>query len=80
MAGAPDQAPFDRIIVTAAAISVPPALIDQLAMGGIMVLPLGPHEDNQKLVKIARTEGGIERTELIEVRFVRLLPGLAREL
>jgi protein-L-isoaspartate(D-aspartate) O-methyltransferase len=80
MAGVPDRAPFDRIIVTAAAITVPPALIDQLAMGGIMVLPLGPHEENQKLVKIVRTESGVERTELIVVRFVRLLPGLAQEL
>jgi protein-L-isoaspartate(D-aspartate) O-methyltransferase len=80
MAGAPDRASFDRIIVTAAAVTVPPALIDQLAMGGIMVLPLGSHEENQKLVKIVRTESGIERTELIVVRFVRLLPGLAQEL
>jgi protein-L-isoaspartate(D-aspartate) O-methyltransferase len=80
VAGAPDRAPFDRIIVTAAAVTVPPALIDQLAMGGIMVLPLGPHEENQKLVKIVRTESGIERTELIVVRFVRLLRGLAQEL
>jgi protein-L-isoaspartate(D-aspartate) O-methyltransferase len=80
MAGAPDRAPFDRIIVTAAAVTVPPALTDQLAMGGIMVLPVGPHEANQKLVKIVRTEPGIERIELIEARFVRLLPGLAQEL
>jgi protein-L-isoaspartate(D-aspartate) O-methyltransferase len=80
IAGAPDRAPFDRIIVTAAAVTVPPALIEQLAMGGIMVLPLGAHEENQKLVKIVRTEPGIERTELIDVRFVRLLPGLAQEL
>jgi protein-L-isoaspartate(D-aspartate) O-methyltransferase len=80
MAGAPARAPFDRIIVTAAAVTVPPALIDQLAMGGIMVLPLGAHEENQRLVKIVRTEPGIERTELIDVRFVRLLPGVAQEL
>jgi protein-L-isoaspartate(D-aspartate) O-methyltransferase len=80
VAGAPDRAPFDRIIVTAAAVTVPPALIDQLAMGGIMVLPLGPHEENQKLVRIVRSESGIERTELIVVRFVGLLPGQAQEL
>jgi protein-L-isoaspartate(D-aspartate) O-methyltransferase len=80
VAGAPDRAPFDRIIVTAAAVTVPPALIDQLAMGGIMVLPLGPSEENQKLVKIVRSESGIERTELIVVRFVRLQPGRAQEL
>jgi protein-L-isoaspartate(D-aspartate) O-methyltransferase len=80
MAGAPGRAPFDRIIVTAAAVTVPPALIDQLAIGGIMVLPIGPHEEHQKLVKIVRTEPGIARTELIDVRFVSLLPGLAQEL
>ncbi len=80
MAGMPDWAPFDRIIVTAAAETVPQALIDQLAVGGIMVLPLGPHEDYQKLVKIGRTEAGIERTDLIDVRFVPLLPGQAQEL
>jgi protein-L-isoaspartate(D-aspartate) O-methyltransferase len=80
MAGTPDRAPFDRIIVTAAAVTVPPALIDQLAMGGIMVLPLGSHEERQKLVKIMRTEPGSACTELIDVRFVRLLPRLAQEL
>jgi protein-L-isoaspartate(D-aspartate) O-methyltransferase len=79
-AGVADRAPFDRIIVTAAAITVPPALMDQLAVGGIMVLPLGPHEEHQRLVKIVRTERGIERTELLDVRFVPLLPGQALEL
>jgi len=80
MAGVADRAPFDRIIVTAAAESAPPALLDQLAVGGITVLPLGPHQEHQTLVKIVRTEQGIERTESIDVRFVPLLPGLAREL
>jgi protein-L-isoaspartate(D-aspartate) O-methyltransferase len=80
MAGAPDRAPFDRIMVTAAAEAVPPALIDQLAVGGIMILPLGPQDDHQSLVKLVRTEQGVERAELIGVRFVPLLPGQAREL
>lgn len=80
MAGVADRAPFDRIIVTAAAESVPQALVDQLAVSGIMVLPLGPHDGHQTLVKIVRTEHGVERTELIDVRFVPLLPGQAREL
>jgi protein-L-isoaspartate(D-aspartate) O-methyltransferase len=80
MAGAPDQAPFDRIMVTAAAETVPQALVDQLAIGGIMVLPLGPQDDYQSLVKLVRTEHGIERTDLIGVRFVPLLPGQAKEL
>jgi protein-L-isoaspartate(D-aspartate) O-methyltransferase len=80
IAGAPDQAPFDRIIVTAAAESMPQALVDQLAVSGIMVLPLGPHDGHQTLIKIVRTEHGVERTELIDVRFVPLLPGQAQEL
>jgi protein-L-isoaspartate(D-aspartate) O-methyltransferase len=80
MAGAPDRAPFDRIIVTAAAESVPQALVDQLAVSGMMVLPLGPHDEHQTLVKIVRAEHGVERTELIDVRFVPLLPGQAQEL
>jgi protein-L-isoaspartate(D-aspartate) O-methyltransferase len=80
MAGAPDRAPFDRIIVTAAAEHVPQALLDQLAVGGIMVLPLGPHDEQQTLVKLVRTETGVKRTDLIDVRFVPLLPGQALEL
>jgi protein-L-isoaspartate(D-aspartate) O-methyltransferase len=80
MAGAPERAPFDRIMVTAAAAEVPQALVDQLAVGGIMVLPLGPQDDHQSLVKLTRTEAGVTRTELIGVRFVPLLPGQAREL
>jgi protein-L-isoaspartate(D-aspartate) O-methyltransferase len=80
MAGVADRAPFDRIMVTAAAESVPQALVDQLTVSGIMVLPLGPHHGHQTLVKIVRTEHGVERTELIDVRFVPLLPGQAQEL
>jgi protein-L-isoaspartate(D-aspartate) O-methyltransferase len=80
MMGAPERAPFDRIIVTAAAEDIPPALVDQLAVGGVMILPLGPHEGPQTLVKLTRTEKGTERTDLIGVRFVPLLPGKAREL
>ena len=80
MAGVADRAPFDRIVVTAAAESVPPALLDQLAVRGIMVLPLGPHDEHQTLTKIMRTEHGFKRTDLIDVRFVPLLPGQAQEL
>ena len=75
-----DRALFDRIIVTAAAESVPQALVDQLTVGGSMVLPLGPDDEHQALAKIVRTEHGFERTDLIGVRFVRLLPGQAQEL
>jgi protein-L-isoaspartate(D-aspartate) O-methyltransferase len=80
LAGAPDKAPFDRIIVTAAAEQIPPALVDQLGEGGRMVLPLGPHNDVQTIVKLTKTAQGLHRDNLIGVRFVPLLPGKAREL
>ena len=78
--GEPMRAPYDRIIVTAAAESIPPALIAQLAEDGIMVLPLGPHDGGQELIKLTKTGQGISRENLIGVRFVPLLPGQAREL
>ncbi len=80
LAGVPSHAPYDRIIVTAAAESIPQPLVDELAEGGILVLPLGPHHDAQRIVKLTKTEHGIEREDLIWVRFVPLLPGQAREL
>ena len=81
MGGAPDLAPFDRIMVTAAAEDVPEALVVQLAEDGKMVLPVGPRHDAQYLVKFTKHPGGrLTREELIAVRFVPLLPGQAREL
>jgi protein-L-isoaspartate(D-aspartate) O-methyltransferase len=80
LAGAPEQAPFDRIVVTAATATVPEALVDQLAEGGVMVLPLGPHGGPQNLVKLTKSEDGLSQEVLIAVRFVPLLPGQAREL
>ena len=80
LAGAPEQAPFDRIVVTAATETVPEALVDQLAEGGVMVLPLGPHAGPQNLVKLTKSEDGLSQEVLIAVRFVPLLPGQAREL
>jgi protein-L-isoaspartate(D-aspartate) O-methyltransferase len=80
LGGEPIRAPYDRIIVTAAAENIPPALVEQLAEGGIMVLPLGPHEGPQDLVKLTKMKDGIQRETLIPVRFVPLLPGQAREL
>jgi protein-L-isoaspartate(D-aspartate) O-methyltransferase len=80
-AGAPDRAPFDRIIVTAAANEIPGALVEQLAAGGKMVLPLGPRKGPQHIVKLTKTPSGeFVRESLIAVRFVPLLPGQAREL
>lgn len=79
-AGAPDRAPFDRIIVTAAAEEVPQTLLDQLADDGIMVLPLGPHNGPQHIIKLTKSQTGVAQEKLIPVRFVPLLPGQAKEL
>jgi protein-L-isoaspartate(D-aspartate) O-methyltransferase len=80
LAGAPERAPFDRIIVTAAAEQIPEALLEQLVVGGTMILPLGRHGGSQSLVRLTRTADGFARDDLIGVRFVPLLPGKAREL
>ena len=78
--GAPDAAPFDRIMVTAAAEKIPDDLLAQLAEGGLMILPLGPHGGSQQLIRVTRKNLEYEQEELIGVRFVPLLPGKAREL
>jgi len=78
--GVPEHAPYDRIIVTAAAETIPEKLVEELAKGGIMVLPLGAHHGPQRIVKLIRGEDGVTQQELIWVRFVPLLPGRAREL
>lgn len=78
--GWPEQAPFDRIIVTAAGEEVPEALVRQLRIGGVMVLPVGPADGIQKLLRIVRTENGHDATELADVRFVPLIPGKAAHL
>jgi protein-L-isoaspartate(D-aspartate) O-methyltransferase len=80
LAGAPDRAPFDRIMVTAATETVPEALVAQLAPDGVMVLPLGSHASPQNLVRLTKSQDGTRQEELIAVRFVPLLPGQAREL
>jgi protein-L-isoaspartate(D-aspartate) O-methyltransferase len=79
-AGVPDRAPFDRIMVTAAAAKVPQSLVDQLADDGIMVLPLGSPSGPQHIVKLTKSSTGLTREDLIAVRFVPLLPGQAQEL
>jgi protein-L-isoaspartate(D-aspartate) O-methyltransferase len=78
--GAPDKAPFDRIIVTAAAEEVPAALTEQLADGGTMIIPVGPHTGAQHLARLTNRSGVLKRETLLAVRFVPLLPGKAREL
>jgi protein-L-isoaspartate(D-aspartate) O-methyltransferase len=80
LAGAPGRAPFDRIMVTAAADHIPEALLDQLADDAVMVLPLGPHAGPQYIVKLSKAEGKLRRENLIAVRFVPLLSGQAKEL
>jgi protein-L-isoaspartate(D-aspartate) O-methyltransferase len=80
LAGVPQWAPYDRIMITAAAETVPQALVDELAEGGVMVLPLGPHVGPQQLVKLTKQGNELKQEELIGVRFVPLLPGQAREL
>jgi protein-L-isoaspartate(D-aspartate) O-methyltransferase len=79
-AGVPGKAPYDRIIVTAAAEHVPQTLIDQLGDDGVMILPLGPHGGSQHIIKLTKSTTGIARENLIAVRFVPLLPGKAQEL
>ena len=77
--GLPDQAPFDRIIVTAAAEDPPGPLLAQLKIGGIMVLPVGQSDTVQSLIRVRRTEAGFDYDELRPVRFVPLIEGIARD-
>jgi protein-L-isoaspartate(D-aspartate) O-methyltransferase len=71
-----EQAPFDRIILTAAAAALPLNLFDQLADGGIMVLPFGPDRGDQQLLRATRTADGPKLERLGDVRFVPLLSGV----
>lgn len=77
--GWPEQAPFDRIIVTAAAEEVPQALLDQLTDGGIMVIPVGPVSDIQHILRITRTGERFDRENLLAVRFVPLVESEAED-
>jgi protein-L-isoaspartate(D-aspartate) O-methyltransferase len=74
-----EQAPFDRIIVTAAADEIPETLVDQLAVGGIMVLPVGPDKGDQVLIRLRKLESGIEFDHLADVRFVPMVAGALPE-
>jgi protein-L-isoaspartate(D-aspartate) O-methyltransferase len=71
---------FDRIIVTAAMEQIPEGLTQRLEPGGILIAPVGPHRGTQTLIRIVRTGAGLDRRELVDVRFVPALPGIAREL
>ena len=76
--GWPKQAPFERIIVTAAAPKLPRKLLEQLATGGIMVIPVEVSPGRQEILRITRTESDFERESLMPVRFVPLVEGIAR--
>jgi protein-L-isoaspartate(D-aspartate) O-methyltransferase len=71
---------FDRIIVTAAVQQIPETLTQRLEPGGILIAPVGPQQGIQTLVRLTSTETGFKRRELVDVRFVPALPGIAREL
>ncbi len=75
-----DAGDFDRILVTAAMEQVPEALTQRLEPGGVLIAPVGPQQGTQTLIRMVRTDAGFERRELVEVRFVPALPGIAREL
>ena len=76
--GWPEQAPYDRVIVTAAAGQVPPTLIDRLAPGGILVAPVGEDHRDQQLIRIRRHDHGFSTENLGLVRFVPLVVRLPR--
>ena len=71
--GLPIQAPFDKILITAAAEEVPKILLDQLKIGGLMVAPIGPVDDYQFLTKVTKKVPGYNFQEYEEVKFVPLL-------
>jgi protein-L-isoaspartate(D-aspartate) O-methyltransferase len=71
---------FDRIVVTAAMEQIPDALGQRLEREGVLIAPVGPQQGTQTLIRMVRTDAGIERKELVDVRFVPALPGIAREL
>ena len=77
--GLEQQAPFDRIIVTAASDDPPASLLSQLKTGGVMVIPVGQSDNIQNLIKIAKTDGGYDYQDLQTVRFVPLVAGTEKE-
>ena len=77
--GWPEQAPFPRMIVTAAADQVPKALVEQLDVGGVMVVPIEAGSWGQQVVRVRRTEAGYDSEELLPVRFVPLVEDVAKE-
>ncbi len=79
MKGWPEQAPFDRIMVTAASEEIPELLLQQLKVGGIMVIPIGAQGKTQHIIRITRREDEFMEENLMPVKFVPLLPGIVHE-
>ncbi|MBN2751785.1 MAG: protein-L-isoaspartate(D-aspartate) O-methyltransferase [Rhodospirillaceae bacterium] len=77
--GWPAQAPFDRILLTASAAELPPALLNQMAEGGILVAPVDVGPERQEVVRVQRTAEGFSTESLFPVRFVPLVPGVPDE-
>ena len=78
--GLPTYMPFDRVIITAGAPIIPPKLIDQMKVGGIMVIPMdNPNGDGQTMVRITKTDSGIVREEFGDFKFVPMLSGTASD-
>jgi protein-L-isoaspartate(D-aspartate) O-methyltransferase len=75
-----DAGQFDRIMVTAAMVQIPDSLLERLRPDGVLIAPVGPHHGVQTLIRVAKTAGGYDRKELVDVRFVPALPGIAKEL
>ena len=75
-----EQAPFERIIITAAAPEVPKALFEQLAEGGVLVAPIGPEDGEQRLMQYVKALKGMKEVTLCSVRFVPLVEGVAKAL
>lgn len=77
--GWPEQVPFERILVTAAAADVPAPLVDQLAAGGVMVVPVDDgSDDGRRLIRVRRSSDGVETEDLGLVKFVPLVPERVR--
>ena len=72
------QAPFDRIILTAAVEEIPSLVISQLKVGGIMIVPVGLPNQKQSLLKVVKNEKGLDIKELMSVRFVQMKEGLVK--
>ena len=78
--GLPTYGPFDRIIITAAAPEIPQALVDQLKVGGMMVIPLCENEEHQTMLRLTKQEDGtLKREEHGDFRFVPMLKGVGED-